>query len=175
VAVPWSLWLIAVLLVAGARPAVAADPEPSNEGRPSEVTRALVKVLATKRLPDLMRPWSKQQPMEVTGSGLVIERNRILTSNHIVSYASSVLVQPEGSAEKFPVRVVAADWRIDVAILEPDDPAVLATHPPMTISDTLPDVGSAVAVYGYPTGGQSMSVTKGVVSRIEGDGFVTPH
>ena len=44
---------------------------------------------------------------------------------------------------------------------------MFAAYPPIAISDDLPDVGSPLAVYGYPTGGQSMSVTKGVVSRVE--------
>ncbi len=159
--------LLAALFVAGASFASENDPGRAPAGSSSEVTRALVKVYTSQRLPDLTRPWSKQPPMEVTGSGMVIEGNRILTSNHIVIYASSILVQLEGSADKLPAHVVAADAGIDVAILEPDDPSRLATSPWIALSDQLPDVGSAVAVYGYPTGGQSMSVTKGVVSRIE--------
>jgi hypothetical protein len=31
----------------------------------------------------------------------------------------------------------------------------------------LPEVKDSVMVYGYPTGGSSLSITKGIVSRIE--------
>ena len=105
------------------------------------MTRSLVKVYATKRLPDLARPWSKQPSAEVTGSGMVIAGRRILTSNHVVSYASTVLVQPEGSSEKLRARVVAADLGIDLALLEPEDTSLFAAYPPIAISDDLPDVG----------------------------------
>ena len=157
--------LFAVPFLAGAIPGFAS--ESVNGGGSPDVTRSLVKVYATKRLPDLARPWSKQPSGEVTGSGMVIAGRRILTSNHVVSYASTVLVQPEGSSEKLRARVVAADLGIDLAVLEPENTSLFAAYPPIAISDDLPDVGSAVAVYGYPTGGQSMSVTKGVVSRVE--------
>src|SRR5438477_12889374 len=36
---------------------------------------------------------------------------------------------------------------------------------------TLPDAKDPVVVYGYPTGGTSLSVTKGIISRIEFTGY----
>ncbi len=39
-----------------------------------------MKVFSTMRYPEPFRPWSKQPPTEVTGSGVVIEGNRILTN-----------------------------------------------------------------------------------------------
>ncbi|MFC0134783.1 S1C family serine protease [Massilia eurypsychrophila] len=56
---------------------------------------------------------------------------------------------------------------IDLAILKLDDESFFDTHPPVPRASLLPDVREAVLAYGYPTGGTSLSITKGIVSRIE--------
>ena len=40
-------------------------------------------------------------------------------------------------------------------------------RPPVTRTSALPEVKDSVLVYGYPQGGSSQSITKGIVSRIE--------
>lgn len=132
-----------------------------------EIRKSLVKVFTTMREPDLARPWTKQQPREATGSGVVIDGKRILTNNHVISYASRVLVQPDGSSDKIPAKVIAAAPGIDLALLEVSDASFFNDHPAVKISDALPNVGTDVVTYGYPVGGDALSVTKGTVSRIE--------
>ena len=39
---------------------------------------------------------------------------------------------------------------------------------PLARASVLPNVRDQVFAYGYPTGGTSLSITKGIVSRIEG-------
>ena len=50
---------------------------------------SVVKVFTQMRLPNPLRPWVKQNPVEVMGSGAVIERNRILTNAHLVELIRS--------------------------------------------------------------------------------------
>src|SRR5262245_57700496 len=45
---------------------------------------SVVKIYATQRGPDLFRPWHKANPIESSGSGVIIDGNRILTSAHVV-------------------------------------------------------------------------------------------
>jgi S1-C subfamily serine protease len=162
------LLALALAVVPAARATSEGEPEvPTHVDGSAAVRRSLVKILVTKRLPDLGRPWTKQQPSEVTGSGVVIDGKRILTSNHVVAYASRVLVEPDGSSDKLTARVTAAAFNIDLAVLELESTDFFDTHPAIAVADALPEIGQAVAVYGYPTGGESMSVTKGTVSRIE--------
>jgi hypothetical protein len=52
-------------------------------------------------------------------------------------------------------------------VLKLDDESFFDTHPPLHRANMLPDVKDSVMVYGYPTGGTSLSITKGIVSRIE--------
>jgi len=119
------------------------------------------------RYPEPFRPWSKQPPAEVTGSGVVIEGNRILTNAHVVLYASQVLVQANQSGDKISATVMAVAPGIDLAVLKLDDESFFDTHPPLPRATTLPDIKDPVLAYGFPNGGNSLSITKGIISRIE--------
>jgi S1-C subfamily serine protease len=119
------------------------------------------------RYPDPFKPWTKQAPAEATGSGVVIEGKRILTNAHVVLYASQVQVQASAAGDKVSATVVAVAPGIDLAVLQLDDPSFFDTHPPMPRASKLPHIKDAVLAYGFPTGGNSLSITKGIVSRIE--------
>jgi S1-C subfamily serine protease len=134
---------------------------------PAGVENAVVKVFSTLRYPDPYRPWTKQAPSEVTGSGVVIEGKRILTNAHVVMYASQIQVQANQSGDKVAATVVAIAPGIDLAVLKLDDESFFDTHAPVARTKKLPEVKDAVLAYGYPTGGTSLSITKGIVSRIE--------
>lgn len=129
--------------------------------------KSVVKVFSTLRGPDPFKPWSKAAPQEVTGSGVVIEGKRILTNAHVVEYASQVQVQNGQDGNKVSARVVAIARGMDLALLELDDASFFDTHLAVVRSNKLPEITDAVFAYGYPTGGNSLSITKGIVSRIE--------
>jgi S1-C subfamily serine protease len=126
-----------------------------------------VKVFSTMRRPDMARPWTKQPPLEATGSGVVIEGDRILTNAHVVAYASQVQVQGNQSGDKISATVVAFAAGIDLALLKLDDDSFFKSRPPLPRAKSLPRIKDAVLAYGFPTGGTSLSITRGIVSRIE--------
>ncbi len=146
-----------------AGPAPAAAPE----ARSNAVENAVVKVFSTMRYPDLYKPWAKQAPSEATGTGVIIEGKRILTNAHVVLYASQVQVQANQAGDKISATVEAIAQGIDLAVLKLDDESFFDTRPPLPRASTLPEIKDAVLAYGYPTGGTSLSITKGIVSRIE--------
>ncbi len=150
---------------------VATAPANAADERDEKVRESVVKVFATMRAPDPFHPWQKQTPRDGSGTGVVIEGNRILTNAHVVSYASQVFIQPHGSGQKIPAVVEVFAPGIDLAVLKLDDESFFETRKPLTRSSVLPEVKDSVVVYGYPTGGDSMSVTKGIVSRIEFTGY----
>jgi S1-C subfamily serine protease len=131
------------------------------------IENSVVKVFATMRYPDPFKPWSKQAPQESTASGVVIEGRRILTNAHAVLYASQVQVQANTAGDKVSATVVAVAPGIDLAVLKLDDDTFFASHPPLARANKLPQIKDAVLAYGFPTGGTSLSITKGIVSRIE--------
>ncbi len=134
---------------------------------PANVENAVVKVFSTLRYPDPFKPWTKQAPSEVTGSGVVIEGKRILTNAHVVLYSSQVQIQANQAGDKLSATVVAVAPGIDLAVLKLDDESFFKTHAPINRAHGLPDIKDPVLAYGYPTGGNALSITKGIISRIE--------
>ncbi|MFN3304963.1 MAG: PDZ domain-containing protein, partial [Roseateles sp.] len=63
---------------------------------------------------------------------------------------------------------------IDLAVLKLEDESFFDSRPPLKRASRLPAVKDAVMAYGYPTGGSGLSITKGIVSRIEFVGYNFP-
>ena len=152
--------------------ALGADESPTGPGEAasSVIGNSVVKIFATVRNPDLVKPWSKQAPAEISGSGVVIDDHRILTNAHVVMYASQVQIQANQAGDKLAATVVAVAPGIDLAVLKLDDDSFFDTHAALPRADGVLQIKDAVLAYGYPTGGSSLSITKGIVSRVE---FVT--
>jgi S1-C subfamily serine protease len=127
----------------------------------------VVKIHAVHHTPDLVHPWTKNNPQQVGGTGVVIDGKRILTNAHVVRYASQIYVQPNQSAERIPARVQAMTPGMDLAILKLDDESFFDNRGALSFAAEMPRVKDTVNVYGYPTGGTELSVTQGIVSRIE--------
>ncbi len=146
----------------------ADEPTASAETAvPQSIDAAVVKVFAKTRAPDLFHPWTKQTATEVSGSGVVIDGHRILTNAHVVNYASEVQIQGNQGGDRINAKVEFLAPGIDLALLTLDDASFFQSHAAIARSATLPTTKDTVMVYGYPTGGQTLSVTKGIVSRIE--------
>ncbi len=146
--------------------------QPSNSAVPAVaagggVENSVVKNFSTMRYPDPFRPWTKQSPTEATGSGVVIKGKRILTNAHVVGYASQIQIQANQAGDKLSAQVEFIAPGIDLAVLKLDDETFFDTHPPLVQTTNLPEIKAAVMAYGYPEGGNSLSITKGIVSRIE--------
>jgi S1-C subfamily serine protease len=157
-------------------PTPEARPSPANASStaatPSKaVENSVVKIFATLRQPDPTKPWTKKEPNDITASGVVISGKRILTNAHVVQYASEVQVQANQAGDKLPAIVKAVGPGIDLAVLELEDQKFFDSHAPLPFRKSLPDSKDPVMVYGYPTGGASLSITKGIISRIEFTGY----
>lgn len=142
----------------------------SSVAAKDEVRQSVVKVHATMRPPDFVRPWAKANARDGSGTGFVLDGNRVLTNWHVVEYASQIFVQLDQSTEKLAAEVEYAAPGLDMALLKLEDDADLADVPSLPIAESLPQVRETVNVYGYPVGGDDLSVTEGIISRIE---FVT--
>ena len=127
----------------------------------------VVKIHAVHNTPDVLRPWTNNPPQHVKGSGVVIAGKRILTNAHVVRYASQIYVQPNQSADRIPARVEAMTPAMDLAVLKLEDESFFDNRGSLPFAEELPKVKDTVNVYGYPTGGSELSVTQGIVSRIE--------
>jgi S1-C subfamily serine protease len=150
---------LAILALAGDAPAArAASPEDS-----------IVRVTSVLRLPNPVRPWTKQNPMEIGGTGVVIDGKRILTVAHLVTYAEEIYIQPGGGGDRVDAKVAAIAPGIDLAVLtiDPAEGDFFDKRPALPRASALPVVSSHVAVKGFPLGVTTLSTTQGIVSRIE--------
>jgi S1-C subfamily serine protease len=157
-----------IILLCGALfTAAASAATHAAEQAPPSLENSVVKIFSTMRYPDPFKPWTKQAPSEATASGVVIEGKRILTNAHAVLYASQVQIQANAAGDKLSASVLAVAPGIDLAVLQLDDPSFFDTHPPVARASKLPQIKDPVLAYGFPAGGSSLSITKGIVSRIE--------
>ena len=67
---------------------------------------------------------------------------------------------------RYAARVSFVDAQADLALLEVEDASFFASVRPLTLGET-PPVQTAVQAYGFPVGGDTVSVTSGIISRIE--------
>ena len=126
----------------------------------------VVRIYATTQAADYDCPWQTRTPVNGTGSGVVIGKNRILTGAHVVANATFIQVQTISDTNKAIAHVKSISHDCDLAILEVESPQFLEGIDPAQIG-TLPDLRDNVTVVGFPVGGEEISVTEGVVSRLE--------
>ncbi len=108
-----------------------------------------------------------QNHTSATGSGVIIKGNLILTNAHVVSDSTNILVQKENDPEKFAAEVLFIAHECDLALLIVSDTSFFEGTNTIELSTIIPDLESTVFTYGYPTGGSRISITKGIISRIE--------
>lgn len=116
-------------------------------------------------------PWKQDNMSGALGSGFIIAGNRILTNAHNVSNYKYLLLKKENIARRYPAYVEFIGHDCDLAILKVADPNFFNGTEPLAFAG-LPRVNSTVSTYGFPMGGAHISVTKGVVSRIQMDIYV---
>uniref|UniRef100_A0A7I4EG20 Protease Do-like PDZ domain-containing protein n=1 Tax=Physcomitrium patens TaxID=3218 RepID=A0A7I4EG20_PHYPA len=142
-----------------------------DEGPDAPFLDAVVKVYCTHTDPNFSLPWQKRRQYSSTGSGFMIQGRRLLTNAHCVEHHTQVKVKRRGDDTKFVATVLAIGPECDIALLAVDDEEFWKGVEPLKFG-SLPRLQDAVTVVGYPIGGESISVTSGVVSRIEVTSYV---
>jgi S1-C subfamily serine protease len=124
-------------------------------------------VFATSQDPDFDGPWQARTPSNSTGSAVVIGPGLMLTGAHVVANATFLQIQKLSHPDKAIARFTAVSHDSDLALLEViDPPNFLSDIDPAELGE-MPKLRDEVAVVGYPVGGEEISITEGVVSRIE--------
>lgn len=132
----------------------------------SNIDQAVVKIYSTSADPYYYVPWITNAPYESSGSGCVIDDGLILTNAHIVANETYLQVRREGDPRKYRASVVAVSHDADLALITVRSPSFFDGITPLRFGD-LPRTREQVTVYGYPEGGDALSTTQGVISRIE--------
>ncbi|KAJ0053624.1 hypothetical protein Pint_02657 [Pistacia integerrima] len=160
-----------------------ASPERSRHGDANEITilpprwdsvafkavpsmDAVVKVFCVHTEPNFSLPWQRKRQYSSSSSGFIVGGRRVLTNAHSVEHHTQVKLKKRGSDTKYLATVLSIGTECDIAMLSVNDDEFWEGVSPVEFGD-LPALQDAVTVVGYPIGGDTISVTSGVVSRME--------
>ena len=149
----WMVMLLSFQLFAG------------NADNDFQTKQAIVKIYTVYKIPNYLEPWSSSIRRS-SGSGAIISGNRILTNAHVVANHTFIEVQRYGERKRYMAKVLSVSHQADMALLEVEDKSFFKGIKPLELGE-LPYIQQKVVVYGFPMGGNTLSVTTGVVSRIE--------
>ena len=132
----------------------------------AEVSKNVVRITVTSTPAVTWQPWQPLNPQESSGTGFVIDGNRILTNAHVVNFATFIQIMKDGAAKKYTAHVEHISHQVDLALLRVDDESFFEGTVPVAFGD-LPAIQDRVTIIGFPEGGLDISYTSGIVSRLE--------
>jgi len=154
-------------------------------------TKSVVKLFVERVLPSYKEPWRRSSQSSCSGTGFLVSGRLIVTNAHVVKRATSVLVRASFSPVKYSCKVEWLNLPFDLAVLKVidedffftgqssdvpiADPKNNASAPPavpreldfLSLCEELPRLDENVTCVGFPCGGNQISVTRGVVSRVD--------
>src|SRR4030095_12679438 len=142
-------------------PVPMAPPKPNGP-----VQKSLVRITATAVDPDYKAPWNAGGLQRGVGAGLVISGNPIMTNAHVVANSRYITVERDGDPNKYPAQVQFIANDCDLALVTVPAKDFFKDVLPLKLGG-IPALESTVSAYGYPIGGERMSVTTGIVSRVD--------
>jgi S1-C subfamily serine protease len=130
-----------------------------------EINKSLVKIYSVISKPNYYRPW-QHKSYRSAASGFIISEKRILTNAHVVANQTFIEVRRNGNPKRYQARVLSVSHDADLALLTVDNPTFFDNISPLEFGG-LPEAQQDVRAYGFPTGGDTLSITRGIVSRVE--------
>jgi S1-C subfamily serine protease len=137
----------------------------------SEPEKSVVQIFTSFQEPNWGAPWIFSQPHFASGTGFLIDGDRILTNAHVTAWTKQLLVRKYHDPQPYFATVEYVAHDVDLAVLKVSDPNFYKGMKPLELGP-LPQVRSQVVTYGFPAGGQQISYTRGVVSRIQVESYV---
>lgn len=138
----------------------------------AKIFDAVVKIFCNHNEPNFSMPWQRERQYSSYSSGFMLASQGpagerwVLTNAHSVDYHSQVKVKRRDDDKKFLAKVLAIGTECDVALLTVEDDEFWRDVEPLRFGP-LPRLQDSVYVVGFPVGGETISVTSGVVSRVE--------
>jgi S1-C subfamily serine protease len=155
--------------VAPTRSSALPQGMPLPEG--SEPEKSVVQVFTSFQEPNWAAPWIFDITRHASGTGFLIDGDRVMTNAHVVAWTTQLIVRKYHDPKPYFAHVEFVAHDIDLAVIKVEDPDFYRGMKPLEFGP-LPQVRSTVVTYGFPAGGEQISYTSGVVSRIEVEGYV---
>ncbi len=129
---------------------------------------AIVNIECNSLEADYQTPWNPATPGGGSGTGFLIGPNLFMTNAHVVSDHSRLSIRKVGDPTPYRARLKYIAHDCDLAILELLKPAkAFEQVKPLVLGKAVPKLDTTVKVIGFPIGGERISVTRGVVSRVD--------
>lgn len=142
--------------------------------RGAEPEKSVIQITTFSQQPAWDAPWRFDGVRRSGGSGFVIQTEkgkRIMSNAHVVSWDKQILVRRYQDPRPYAAGVEFIGYDCDLALLAVNDESFFEGLEPLSFGE-LPEVRSTVVTYGYPAGGEQISYTRGVVSRVEMQTYV---
>ncbi|MGV3532495.1 MAG: trypsin-like peptidase domain-containing protein, partial [Chthoniobacteraceae bacterium] len=133
---------------------------------PINIRASLARISNTAQAGNYRIPWLPGATGGGSGTGWVVGKDRIMTNAHVVSNARYLTVEKENDPKKYIAEVEHIAHDCDLALLKLKDAKFFEGSTPLPVGG-IPSIESTVSVDGYPIGGERLSVTRGVVSRVD--------
>jgi S1-C subfamily serine protease len=134
--------------------------------QPNELRKSVARINTTAQEANYRIPWLPGNSGGGSGTGWVVEGDRLVTNAHVVSNARFITLEKENDPKKYVATVEHIAHDCDLALLKVQETSFFVGTKPLPLGG-LPELESMVSVFGYPIGGDRLSVTQGVVSRID--------
>ena len=138
------------------------------------IESSIIKIMVTSKDYDFSSPWNAPEKQAGSGSGFVVnigEKLYIMTNAHVVADGAFIQVLKPHTSKKFKAQVSHIGHECDLAVLTVDNSEEFFDGiEPLEFGDI--SKNQKITVYGYPAGGESLSVTRGVSGRTEVQDYV---
>jgi len=132
---------------------------------------SIVKIIVNRQDRNCYAPWQRGNISGASGSGFVLEGGAIITNAHVVKNATTIILKRLDSPRQFSAHVKYVSNECDLAYIVADDKSFYKNINMLKLGD-MPDLGDNVIVIGYPAGGEKISFTAGVISRLDYEVYV---
>ncbi len=139
------------------------------------VRDSIIKIYTSFNKYDHQNPWANLGPGQKHGSGAIIQLpdsglKAVLTNSHVISAHTYIEGRKNGQMERYKLKPLWVSQELDLALLVPfhdhEQAAFFADTLPIPLGQ-LPPLQTDLMLLGYPIGGDTISATKGVLSRLE--------
>jgi S1-C subfamily serine protease len=136
----------------------------------SVLAKSVVKIWTSSCAQSYLSPWIVKPVRNCTGTGFIVDSKKryIVTNEHVIRDHVSVHVRSYGSYERVAAEVIYVSEELDLALLTVHEDSFWSSVDVVAqFAKTIPQQFAPTLVIGYPLGGSTISMTKGVVSRID--------
>ncbi|DBA92177.1 hypothetical protein WJX77_001540 [Trebouxia sp. C0004] len=146
----------------------ATIPASKQPALHTKALRSVLKVFVVKTDPNYAQPWQMRPQRSSSGSAFIVDtkRRHIMTNAHVVSNETTVHVRRPGNPKKWRAKVLCEGKIADLALVTVEDDQFWTDELLDLQFVDVPELQDSILVAGYPLGGDSLSITKGIVSRV---------